>query len=355
MTRGWRIALLSAAGVAAVVVLGAVIAVYWLLQPDRFTANLQAQAKAVGLELNLASPARPALFPRPALELQGITLNQTGAGMPILLAARGRLALPWRTLLGGPIIISRLEIDAPRVDLDALQDWLASLPSSDGGAPPQIPRIDTGILITRASVVRGNDILLDNLGLETGQLKPGRPFSLDASALDASGDPVQLRLLTTPRMSGGGMQFENISLHLSHGSQATLDLRGHARWHGAADAAADLNGQFDGADSGKYDVALTLTPANHNDPLLARLKLDGPGNKADLELPPLELASWWSQLGGNGDPQLVMPPAKGHVEADKLSLGDVAVEGLQLDIGKDVPASPTSAESPAPGGTAAKP
>ncbi|OZB58988.1 MAG: membrane assembly protein AsmA, partial [Lysobacterales bacterium 13-68-4] len=90
MSRRWRLVLLGIAGVAGVLLLGTVIGVYWLLQPDRFTASLQAQARAVGLELNLASPARPALFPRPALELQGITLNESGATMPILLAARGR-------------------------------------------------------------------------------------------------------------------------------------------------------------------------------------------------------------------------------------------------------------------------
>lgn len=354
MSRRWRIALLSVAGVLAALVLAAVIAVYWLLQPDRFTETLQAQAKAVGLELNLASPASPTLFPRPALELQGITLNQTGATMPILLAARGRLALPWRTLMGGPTIISRLEIDAPRVDLDALQAWVSSLPASQGSAPPQIPRIDTGILISRASVVRGNDILLDNLALETGQLKPGKSFSLDATALDASGDPVQLRLLATPRMSGGGMLFENVALHLSHGAVATVDLRGHARWHGAADASADLSGQFDGADSGKYDVALTLTPADASNPLLFRLKLDGPGNKADLKLPPLALATWWSQLG-SGDSPLAMPPGSGHVEADTLDLGSVGIEGLTLDIGSDVPAAATTSAAPAEAATVHRP
>lgn len=354
MSRRWRIALLSAASVIAALVLTAVIAVYWLLQPDRITETLQAQAKAVGLELNLASPASPTLFPRPALELQGITLNQTGAAMPILLAARGRIALPWRTLIGGPTIISRLEIDAPRVDLDALQTWVSSLPASQGNAPPQIPRIDTGILISRASVVRGNDILLDNLALETGQLKPGKRFSLDATAQDASGDPVQLRLLATPRMSGGGMLFQNVALHLSHGARTTIDLQGHARWHGAADASADLSGQLDDANSGKYDVALTLTPADAVDPLLFRLKLDGPGNKADLRLPPLALASWWSQLG-SGDAPLTMPPGSGHVEADKLDFGSIGIEGLTLDIGNDVPAPAGSSGGAAPASTAGRP
>lgn len=342
MTRRWRMALLGAAGVLAALLLAAVIVVYWLLQPDRFTSAMQAQANALGLELNLASPASPTLLPRPALELQGITLNERGAGMPILLAARGRLALPWRTLLGGPIVITRLEIDAPRVDLDALQGWLASLPATDSSHPPQIPRIDTGILISRASLVRGNDILLENLALETGELTPGEPFSLDLTARDGSGDPVLMRLLTTPRMSGASMEFQNISLHLSHGTDATIDLRGSARWHGAADAAADLAGSLDSAEAGRYALALQLTPANARDPLLLKLKLDGPGNHADLSLPPLALATWWSQLDSEGGPQLTIPPGSGHVDARNIELGGVGVDGFSLDIGADIPASSSS-------------
>lgn len=346
MTRRWRIALLGVAGVAAVLLLVTVIGVYWLLQPDRFTATLQAQARAAGLELHLASPARPALFPRPALELEGITLNQENASMPILLAARGRLALPWHTLFGGPTVIARLEIDAPRVDLDALQAWAASLPAANAAHPPQIPRIDTGILISRASVVRGNNILLQNLALETGQLNPGRPFSLDMTGRDASDDPVQLRLLATPRMSGASMLFENIVLHLSHGAGMAADLRGSARWHGAADASADLTGQLDSADSGRYQLALRLAPANASDPLLLALKLDGPANHVDLRLPPLQLASWWSQLGNGGSTALTMPPGEGHVDAERLDVGGISVEGLSLDVGKNFPAASSSTATP---------
>lgn len=347
MSRRWRLALLAGAGAVGVLLLAAVIGVYWLLQPDRFTATLQAQARAAGLELSLASPASPALFPHPALELRGITLNESGASMPILLAARGRLALPWHTLFGGPTTIVRLEIDAPRVDLDALQSWLEHLPSSKGNRAPQIPRIDTGILISRASVVRGNDILLDNLALETGQLHPDKPFSLDLTARDASGDPVQLRLLATPRASGEGMSFENIDLHLSHGADTTLDLRGSARWHGAADASADLTGSVDLADAGRYDLSLRLTPANLRDPLLLTLHLAGPGRNADVRLPPLQLANWWSQLSDGEGGQLVMPPGSGHLDIDHAAFGGVSAEGLSLDLGEGIPAAAGSAPAPA--------
>ena len=52
MSRQLRLVLLIVGGFALAVVLAAVIAVYLLLQPERFTRMLQTQAHAAGLELN---------------------------------------------------------------------------------------------------------------------------------------------------------------------------------------------------------------------------------------------------------------------------------------------------------------
>jgi uncharacterized protein involved in outer membrane biogenesis len=349
MSRRLRLSLLVAGGLAAAVVLGAVIAVYLLLQPDRFTAMLQTQAHAVGLDLRLASPASPSLFPRPALDLNGITLSAEGATAPILLAARGRLALPWHTLLGGPTVISQLQIDSPRVDLDALQTWMAALPAQAENAAPNIPRIDTGVEITRGSVVRGDEVLLDNLSLRAGSLISGQPFPLSVTAT-AAGKPWQLRLSATPRIEVNALQLNDISLHVSQGSAVTLALSGRARWHGAANAAATLAGKLDRADAGQYSISLVLTPADQDAPLLLALKLDGPGNHADLRLPPLALASWWSQLGNPQDPRLSVPPGSGHAEFDSIDVGGVHIEGLTVQAGDNVPATAASTAAPARAG-----
>lgn len=347
MSRRLRLILLVLGGLAAAALLAAVIAVYLLLQPDRFTRMLQTQARAAGLELNLASPASPTLFPRPALDLNGITLNAEGANVPILLAARGQLALPWHTLFGGPTVISQLQIESPRVDLDALQAWLAGLPVRPTGVPPNIPRIDTGVSISRGSVVRGNEVLLDNVSLEAGSLISGRPFPLGLSAITASGTPLQMRLSATPRIQGNALQLDNVSLHFSQGSAMTLALTGSAHWHGAADASASLAGKLDQVSSGQYDISLRLTPANQSNPLLLALKLDGPDNHADLRLPPLALAHWWSQLGDERAPQLSVPPIGGHAEIAKIDLGSIVIEGLAVQAGDDVPAAAGTVVAPA--------
>jgi len=344
MPRRLRLALYAFGGIVLILVLAVVIAVYLLLQPDRFTRRLQTQARAAGLELNLASPASPALFPRPALDLDGITLNAEGASAPILLAAHGQLVLPWHTLLGGPTVISQLRIDSPRVDLDALQDWLAGLPPRPAGAPPDIPRIDTGVSIARGSLVRGNKVLLNNVSLEAGNLISGQPFPLGLSATTASGDPLQLRLSATPRIQGNTLQLDNVALHLSQAEAMTLALTGSARWHGAADAAASLDGKFDQADAGQYDISLQLTPADQNQPLMFALKLDGPDNHADLHLPPLALIDWWKRLDDPQGPQLAVPPGSGQVDFARIEAGGIRIEGLTIQADDTVPA---------PAGTAA--
>ena len=355
MSRPLRIALWAIGGVFLAALLAAVIAVYLLLQPDRFTAMLQEQANNVGLELHLGSPAQPTLFPRPALELRGITLNAEGANSSILLAAHGRLALPWRTLFGGPTVISQLQIDGPRVDLDALQDWLSSLPARPENSTPNIPRIVTGVSISRGSVVRGNQLLLGNVALKTGSLLSGQPFPLELSASTPAGTPLQLRLAATPRVQGNSLQLDNIALHYAQGSSLILDLTGAARWHGAADASANLGGKLQEAKVGQYDISLALTPADQTNPLLLALKMDGPDNHIDLRLPPLAAANWWSQLSSEPAPQLSVPPGSGHVEAATVDVGGVHIEGLTLLAGDDVPAEISTVAPPAKPASTSKP
>lgn len=354
MLRRWRRTLVVLAGVGVTAMLAVVAAIYLLLQPDRFTAMLQSQARAAGLELNLSSPASPTLFPRPALDLTGITINAQNANVPILLAARGQLALSWRTLFGGPTVISQLQIDAPRVDLEALQAWLATLPAQPEGAPTNIPRIDTGVSIVRGSIVRGDQLLLGNLSLDAGSLQSGQPFPLSLSATTATGVPLELEFSATPRIHENSLQLDDVALHVSQGSSLALVLHGKARWHGAADAAADLDGKLNQTGVGQYAISVRLTPADQTDPLLLALKLDGPDNHVDLRLPPLGLTQWWNALSSEQVLPLTLPPASGHLEVTRFAAGGVSVEGLTLDTGDDVPAAAASAAAPPSATTATR-
>lgn len=352
MPRWLRLTLIILSGGTLLLVAVALIAVHLLLQPERITAMLQRQAHDAGLELSLASPATPALFPRPALELEGITLSAQNANMPILLAARGSLALPWRTLVHGETVISQMQIDSPRVDLDALQSWLDDLPPGPAAVPTAIPSIDAGVHITRGSLVRGNQMLLGEVELDAGRLAAGHAFPLTITAKDSDRIPTQMRLSVTPSIKNNALVLDNISLYLAHSSTLTLHLAGNARWRGAADASAHLAGKLDHANAGQYDAVIALTPADQSEPLMLALKLDGPDNHADLHIPPLALASWWSQLDHDDGPKLTVPPGNGHAEVANIDTGSISIEGLTIQAGTDVPAPSSTAASPPKPGTA---
>jgi hypothetical protein len=346
--RPLRLLLITLASLAGGVVLVVVVALYLLLQPDRFTAMLKEQANQAGLRLTLSSPASPTLFPRPALQLEGITLVASDAGanaMPILLAANGRLVLPWRTVFGRQVVISRMQINSPRVDLDALQSWLIHLPPQSTAVPGEIPRIATGVRIRNGSVVQNNSEWLSNVSLDTGRLAPGQAFWVKLSAKETDGTPLQWQFSSVPSMADGALRLDAISIDVSDRSATSLHLSGHARWMGAANASMQLQGKFHLANEGDYAAAVTLTPAAQDKPLLLHLTLLGTDNHIDLDLPPLALAQWWNQLANPQTPKLSAPPGNGQIDMARLDVGKIHIEGLSVKTGDAVPAS---SESTAP-------
>lgn len=353
VARPLRVLLIVFASVLGGIVLTVLAALYLLLQPDRFTVMLQQQASDAGLQLTLSSPASPTLFPRPALQLEGITLVARDNGinnpsnMPILLAANGRLVLPWRTLFGGPMVISRMQINSPRVDLDALQAWLLSLPPQSAAIPGQIPSIVTGVRIRNGSVVENNSQWLDGVSLDTGRLAAGQPFGVNLSGQETDGTPLQLQLTMVPSIANGALMLQNIAVHAADSSATELHLFGHARWSGGSNIAVQLQGKFNLAQQGNYDAAVLLTPAAQNKPLLLHVKLLGKDNHIDLELPPLALAQWWNQLANPQGPQLSAPPGNGQMQMATLDVGGIHIEGLTVQTGDAAPAQASSVPAPA--------
>jgi hypothetical protein len=267
--------------------------------------------------------------------------------MPILLAANGRLVLPWRTLLGGPVVISRMQINSPRVDLDALQAWLLALPPKSTSVPEQIPRIATGVRIRNGSLVEGNSQWLSDVSLDTGRLAPNQAFWINLSGKETDGTLLQLQLSSTLSIDKGALLLNDITVHASDSSATEVHLAGHARWNGAANATLALQGKFSQKDEGKYDAAVTLTPASQDNPLLLHLTLLGTNNHVDLALPPLGLAHWWNQMANPQEPKLSAPPGNGQINMATLDIGKVHIEGLSVQTGDAVPADAQSVAPPA--------
>lgn len=351
MSRRLRIGLI-AGGVLAALLLAAVIILHVLLQPQRFTDMLRSSAAQAGLELQLSAPAQPSLFPRPGLVLHGLQLTPSGSSTPLLMAVSGRLELPWRTLLGGATAISRLRLDAPRLDLDALRDVLRRVSVQDEhAAGAALPRIDAGIQVRDGSLVSHDRLLAEHINLNTGRLAPGQPFTLDFSARSATGVPFHLNLETTPAAAGRAVTLNPLAIHGSLGSDSILSLGGKARWHGGADLELMLDGDFRHAAQAPYTLHLQVTPAGQASSMQVALKLDGPGTHADLQLPPLDLLGWWQRAAGsidNTSQPVGAPPLSGQARVDTFDAGGVRIEGLSLDAGPDVPATSTSSHPPSP-------
>ncbi|HVI54093.1 MAG TPA: AsmA family protein [Luteibacter sp.] len=345
MNRRLRIGLLAVAGLVAAIVVAALIAMYVVLQPERFTALLQSRARAAGLELTLASPASPTLWPKPSLELDGITLRGNAGGTPLIVASRGKLVLPWRTLMGGEATISRLEVEGARIDLDAVSAYIDSLPPRPSTAGAILPAIDAGFRVSRSTLLRGNRLLLSNVDIDAGRLANDHRFTLTINASTADDAPYALDLATTPSLARGILTLDDLDLDIAGKGRFSATLRGDATWRGGADVGASMAGRVTRTAAAPYDVVLGITPANQQDPLSIAMKIDGEQDHADLHLPPLALADWWTGMQAGHSPTL--PPVQGSVDATQVDIGSVHIKGLRVRATPVSPAASSTVIAPA--------
>jgi len=348
MSRRLRITLLASATVLVLLLASALVLVYVMLRPERFTQTLKAGARQAGLQLTLTAPAHPSLWPRPGVRLEGLQLYVSGQPYPLLIAESGRIVVPWRTLLGGTTAITKLQLDAPRLDLDQLQRALGNLPVGNGKGPPSLPRIDTGVTIRDGALIRNGQPTLEHIDLHTGALVPGQPFILDA---EARNDGQQMRLLklsfTPRRAKDGAIALDKLVLDGRSGQHAALHLAGQARWSGGARLQLELAGQWMTRKGDPYKIALTGKPTPGT-PQEFHLEVDGKAGSADLRLSPSRLTAWWQQITGAYSPgPLPTPPLDGRVKAAELNLGDLHARDLELTSGDALPAPAASVAKPA--------
>ena len=355
-----------------VVVLAALVAlavhVYALLQPQRFTNLIERDLAGAGINLELQAPAKPALFPRPAVRMHGFSLTNAGSSTPILQANGATIVVPWRALLHGNVEIERVEVDAPRIDLGELKALFARLPRHRG--PPRLPTIVTGVYMSQGTLTNNGAPLLFELSLDTGELLPGRRFRMDASARTADGNQITASLATVPSSPHDGtIDFDAIRIDLAKQAGVSMQLEGKGHWQGGESLALQLQGSMrypslapppspsaagsstQGSLPAKASgatttdkIALDIQPAQGKAPLNVALKLDGDDAHADLNLQPTEFGAWWQSLlaASPGHPPGPLP-FTGHAEVQKLDLGWLKATGLRIDADPDLaPASPAS-------------
>ncbi|KFN51105.1 hypothetical protein [Arenimonas composti] len=152
-------------------------AAWWIdhqLEPHRLANTVLARAgAALGLELSYEGDPDYALRPEPRLRLPRFSARVPGAATPLLTADRLEVSLPWSTILDGEaVVITRIELDAPRLDLAALNAWLDSRPPSD--APFELPTLTDGLRITDGRI-DGDGWSLQALEVSLPRLVPQTP------------------------------------------------------------------------------------------------------------------------------------------------------------------------------------
>lgn len=146
----------------------------WFSQPDRAASLLLGRVgAALGLEIEAAGASEYRLRGTPMLLLRDVRVREPGASTPLLTARRIQLSLPWSTIRarGDDLTVERVELDAPQLDLPALQRWLAGRPPSQ---QTRIPTLTRGLRIVDGRILN-HDWRIDGLGADLPALYPDRP------------------------------------------------------------------------------------------------------------------------------------------------------------------------------------
>jgi len=338
-----------AAGVVVLALLVALaIHVQALLQPQRFTDLLERELASVGIKLQMQAAAEPTLFPRPAVKMRSFSLTNAGSSTPFLQASGATIVVPWSALLHGNVAIERVEVEGPRIDLAELKALLMRLPSHKG--PPRLPTIAAGVHMTQGTLTHGGAPLLFELSLDTGELLPGRPFRMDASARSGDGREVTASLDAVPSSPHNGtIDLDPIRIDFGKQGGFSLQLQGHGQWRGGEAVTLHLHGDLrypslappaastsTAAASGSAPasataprssatsvdkIALDVLPPSWKAPLGIAVNIQGDNSHANFHLQPTEFGKWWQQLLAASPEHPPGPlPFTGEAEVQKLDL-----------------------------------
>ena len=106
----------------------------WLMKPQHMApAILDLAGKSLGLEITATGVGEYRLRGTPQLVVRDVTAREAGADTAVLHADRLLISVPWSTLRarGSDLTATRVELDAPVLDVPAFQRWQATRPPSD--------------------------------------------------------------------------------------------------------------------------------------------------------------------------------------------------------------------------------
>lgn len=157
-SRRWPYAIVA---LLAVLVAGAIV-VRAFVRPEKLTAKLVAEVGTrLGATLELGGNARFGVWPSLHVDLPQAALRGASATTPFLATEAIDVVVPWRSLWADTLVIERIELHAPRLDLDALDSWLASRPP--GG---DMASFSVHLVASDASLVRGTTTIASGIALD---------------------------------------------------------------------------------------------------------------------------------------------------------------------------------------------
>ncbi|HEY4582640.1 MAG TPA: hypothetical protein VIG88_07240 [Lysobacter sp.] len=143
----------------------------WASRPQQVASLVLSQAsRALGLRITAKGVSEYTLRGMPKLVLREVTAQRDGDATPVLQADRVLLSLPWSTVKsrGRDITVHRIELDRPRLDIGALQRWLATRPPSE---KRPTPTLTDGFVVANGRVA-GAGWAVEGLALTVPTLAP---------------------------------------------------------------------------------------------------------------------------------------------------------------------------------------
>ncbi|MGY4515886.1 hypothetical protein [Lysobacter sp. HA18] len=145
--------------------------VRWATRPQQVASLVLSQAsRALGLRITAKGVTEYTLGDMPRLVLREVTAQRDGDATPVLRADRISLSLPWSTLKsrGADLVVHRVEVDHPRIDIAAMQRWLATRPPSPRRPTPTL----TDGFVVRNGIITGEGWTIDALAMNVPRLAP---------------------------------------------------------------------------------------------------------------------------------------------------------------------------------------